>query len=1071
MVRKVLVIFVVVAFAGRLLQAATSDEVDFNFQIRPILSDRCFKCHGPDPKSRKADLRLDMPEAATALRDKKAGTHAIVPGKPDKSEVVRRITTTDPDDLMPPPDSHLSLSKEEIALLTQWIAQGAEYKTHWAFLPVQKITPPKLERSRKTGTPRSVRNPIDQFVLARLQKENLQPAPEAGKETLIRRLALDLTGLPPTPKEIDAFLNDASPNASENLMERYLASPTYGEHMANDWLDLARYADTYGYQADADCDLSAWRDWVIGAFNKNLPYDKFATWQVAGDLLPDATDEQILATAFNRLHRQTNEGGSVEEEFRSEYVSDRLHTFGTAFLGMTFECSRCHDHKYDPIKQKDYYQMTAFLDKIDESGLYSHFTRAIPTPTLLLYKEGAKEKHAALKKQIADAEAKIKQVEKTARVRFESWQAGLASPPLADSVQPIVHFAFEQIDSNKTPNAFGTNSATLNDKPKQVEGRVGEALKFDGESSVVSRGMADFKRTDPFSFSLWIQPTEQQERAVIFHHSRAWTDSGSRGYELILEKGKPTFALIHFWPGNAIGIRAHETIPLNEWTQLTLTYDGSSRASGLKIFVNGNAAEVEILHDTLSKDIMHRAEWGDSEAGSIPLTLAARFRDAGFKNGLIDEFQIFDRCLTPLEIAANGSGANETLNAEKTQRLANPVPSDSDLFTYYLHRHDAGYQAAAADLKKLREEENSFANDIPEIMVMKESPTPRQTHLLKRGAYDAPGEPVEPGTPEGIFPFPKNYPRNRLGLARWLTDPKNPLTARVAVNRIWKMHFGRGLVATPEDFGSQGQLPSHPELLDWLAGNFVKTGWDVKKLHRLILTSATYRQSSVASAQAVAVDPDNRLLASGPKQRLQAEEIRDSALAVSGLLSSKVGGQAVKPYQPAGLWEQSGTGKSYAQDKGEKLYRRSLYTFRRRTSPPPSMLIFDGTSREVCTAKRETTTTPLQALVLLNDPQFIEASRVLAEKLISDKASDLQSQVEGAFRQVIGRTPQPREQEILRQLYHEQLETFAANPEAADKYLAIGEHPRDAQLASEKVAALSVLVNTLMNYDEFVMKR
>ncbi|MEO7299606.1 MAG: DUF1553 domain-containing protein [Verrucomicrobiota bacterium] len=1072
--------FFITIFAGRLFAGEPAERVDFNFQIRPLLSDRCFKCHGPDAKSRKADLRLDVLENAIAVRDEKTGTRAIVPGKPEMSEVIRRITSTDPDEQMPPPDSHLKISAEEIALMREWIKQGAEYKAHWAFNPVQKISPPSVRSSAftrlGTGTQNSdrvnaelqtSRNPIDQFVLARLQKEKLKPTSEASKETLIRRLAFSLTGLPPSLKQIDDFRNDTSTNAYEKLVEQFLASPAYGEQMARDWLDLARYADTYGYQMDFERDMFQWRDWVIRAFNQNLSYDKFITWQIAGDLLADATDEQILATAFNRLHRQTNEGGSIEEEFRNEYVSDRVHTFGTAFLGLTMECCRCHDHKYDPIKQKEYYQMSAFFNNIDESGLYSYFTHATPTPTMLLYGDGQKEKHAALKKQISEAEKKLTQIEKSADARFQKWQVGRVSPLRAgaeteneDGAHGVTRpttFSFENITDNKTPESSGKLFASLAESPKQVEGRFGKALQFDGESSASCKEVGNFKRTDPFTISLWLKPTEKQERAVVFSHSKSWTDSGSRGYELILENGTPQFALIHFWPGNAVAIRARNSLVLNEWTHLTMTYDGSSRATGLKLFRNGEATETEVVHDNLTKDIFHRAEWGDSEAGNIPLTLAARFRDSGFKNGLIDEFQIFDRELTAVEVKSN-LGRDEfhlvPFQKENNKDAVERVPTTE-------------YQTALAELKQLRDAENNFVNDISEIMVMRESPTRRQTYLLKRGAYDARGEPVEPGTPEGIFPFPKNYPKNRLGLARWLVDEKNPLTARVVVNRIWKMHFGRGIVATPEDFGSQGQLPTHPDLLDWLANHFIESGWDVKKLHKLIVTSATYRQSSVASPETLATDPENRLLARGPKQRLPAEEIRDEALAVSGLLSPKLGGPSVKPYQPAGLWESSGTGKTYAQDTGEKLYRRSLYTFRRRTSPPPSMLIFDATSHEVCTAKRETTTTPLQALVLLNDPQFIEASRVIAEKIIRDESGS----IENAFRSVVGRSPLPRENEILRQLYQEQLELFAKNGDAAKKYLATGEHARDAKLPEDRVAAMTVLVNTLMNYDEFVMKR
>ncbi len=1133
---RALIILGITSLAAKATERPASERVDFNFQIRPILSDRCFKCHGPDPKTRKADMRLDTAEGALAARGKKSELRAIVPGKPEKSELVRRLLSVDPDEQMPPPDSNLKISSEEIALIRKWIEEGAEYKTHWAFLAPKKISVPKIKNDW-------AQNSIDRFVLARLQRENLQPVPQATKETLIRRLAFDLTGLPPSLKQVDDFLKDTSPHAYKKLVEQFLASTAYGEHMANDWLDLARYADTYGYQSDVDRDMSAWRDWVIGAFNKNLSYNKFILWQIAGDLFPDATDEQILATAFNRLHRQTNEGGSIEEEFRNEYVSDRVHTFGTAFLGLTLECARCHDHKYDPIKQKDYYRLSAFFNNIDESGLYSHFTHATPSPTLLLYKNGEKEKHAALKKQISEQEMKLKRVEKSAKENFARWEdklrvasasggceiaSGLKKtktvfthPPEADATHdnslptgllqytdhPVAHFSFEQIADGKTPDVYGKIQASLVENPKQVEGRIGNALKFDGENSVVSKGIGDFKRTDPFSFALWLKPTEKQKRAVIFHHSRSWTDAGSRGYQLILEDAKPNFALIHFWPGNAISIRAKESLPQNEWTHLAITYDGSSRAAGLKIFLNGQIAEIEIIRDNLFKDILYRSEWGDADVGNIPLTLAARFRDSGFKNGLIDEFEVFDRCLTGFEVKAHfkkvvgqevvgrdsveqnferSQGSRASIHSQTNKRfvsLASPAATDKarrslappnenkDLFSLFLNRVDPEYQNGLAELKKLRDAENNFVNDIREIMVMKEMTAHRPTFVLKRGAYDAPGDAVESGTPEGIFPFPKKYPKNRLGLARWLVDPRNPLTARVVVNRIWKMHFGRGLVATPEDFGSQGQLPTHPELLDWLAKNFVESGWNVKKLHELIVTSATYRQSSVAPPELVAADPDNRLLARGPKHRLQAEEIRDAALATSGLLSPKIGGPSVKPYQPAGLWEQSGTGKTYAQDKGEKLYRRSLYTFWRRTAPPPSMLTFDAMSREVCTARREPTTTPLQALVLLNDPQFIEAGRVLAEKILREKTDDLNSCIENVFRLVIGRIPQAREREILRQLYQEQLEIFTTDGEAAKKYLATGEHSRDTKLPEDEVAAMTVLINTLMNHDEFVMER
>ncbi len=807
--------------------------------------------------------------------------------------------------------------------------------------------------------------------------------------------------------------------------------------------------------------MSAWRDWVIRAFNENLPYDRFLLWQLAGDLLDSPTRDQILATAFNRLHRQTNEGGSIEDEFRTEYVADRVQTAGTAFLGLTVGCARCHDHKYDPITQKDYYRMFAFFNNIDESGLYSHFTAATPSPTLLLYPEGIESKGKAIKDQMQKKKAELAALAKAAQSRFDAWaKSGTNAIP---KPQPSAAFAFDGVMTASTPDRMSTNHpATLVDGPIQVEGKMGKAMKFSGDNSVTCKGVGAFNRTSPFSFDLWLKPAETQERAVIFHRSRSWTDSGSRGYELLLEDGNPSFGLIHFWPGNALKVCARTALPTNEWSRLAITYDGSSRAAGVHFYLNGAALAVDVVRDNLFKDILHRSEWGDADVGNIDLTLAGRFRDSGFKNGVIDEFQIFDQCLTAGEVEVLARGLNG--------KDGKDVKYDA-LFAYYLQQVDPPCRVAAAELRKLREEENNLINDVREIMVMKEMPQRRPTFALKRGAYDAPGEPVEPGTPEKIFPFPEGLPRNRLGLGQWILDRRNPLTSRVEVNRIWRHHFGRGLVATEEDFGTQGKLPTHPELLDWLALNFMEGGWNVKALHKLIVMSATYRQSSQANPEVFAKDPENALLARGPKHRLQAEEIRDNALAVSGLLSKRIGGPSARPYQPDGLWEEAGTGKHYTPDTGEGLYRRSLYTFWRRTAPPPSMLIFDATSREVCVARRETTATPLQALVLLDDPQFVEAARVLAERLVKQCGQDVDACIAKAFRLATGRKPEPREQEILRRLYNEQISLFEKNPAAAEQYLKTGEHPSDKSLSGQQVAATTVLASTLMNLDEFVTKR
>jgi hypothetical protein len=1048
--------------------------VEFTTQIRPLLSDRCFRCHGPDATKRKAELRLDIREGAFKGLD--GGWAVVMPGNPGRSELIRRIFAED-DDMMPPSESHLSLSDAEKALLLRWVQEGADYRPHWAFQPVRSTAGPKMP-------PGESGNPVDGFVARRLAEAGLEPAPEAPRETLIRRAALTLTGLPPTLQEIDAFLADRSPYAFARVVDRYLASPAYGERMAMDWLDLARYADTYGYQADVDRDMSPYRDWVIRAFNDNLPYDRFLTWQLAGDLLPDATRDQRVATAFNRLHRQTNEGGSIDEEFRTEYVADRVNTFGTAMLGLTLECARCHDHKFDPITQRDYFSLFAFFDNIDESGLYSHFTNATPTPALLLWPAGRIEPRDRIAARIAETERHLTRLARSARGPFERWVAGAPQlrPPAA-----VAHLAFDAIeikpkaegreaaakDEGKTiettPDRTGGEPAVLLDSPRLVRepapGTNG-ALRFSGDNSVVHPGAPTFGRTDPFSIAIRLMPTERQPRAVVLHQSRAWTDAGSRGFELTLDEGRPFFALIHFWPGNAIAVRARRALPLHAWSRLSVTYDGSSRAAGIRLYLDGAPLAADVIRDRLVKDITYRPEAGDRSADTHPLTLAARFRDSGFKNGLIDDLQVFGVALTAAEVAGLVSDARTPL-----------VRANEETFEHFLAREHQPYIDGVQALQRLRVQANVLAADVPEIMVMEEMHPPRQTRLLKRGAYDAPGEVVERDTPGSLPPFPAGAPRNRLGLARWLTSPQHPLAARVVVNRVWRMHFGRGIVATPEDFGSQGKLPTHPELLDWLTARFVEDGWDVKALHRRIVLSATFRQSSATTAAAAARDPENLLLSRFPKTRLMAEQIRDGALAASGLLNRTIGGRSVKPYQPAGLWEQSGTGKVYTQDRGLKLYRRSLYTFWRRTAPPPSMTAFDAVTREVCVARREATVTPLQSLVLLNDPQFVEASRVLAERVLERHPRHARDRHREVFRTLIGRPPDDVEADIVARLFDEQRRWFALHPADALQYVNVGDSAPDTSVTSggpEALAALAAttaVVNTVINLDEFVVMR
>jgi hypothetical protein len=1046
--------------------AGDADGISFNRDIRPILSDKCYACHGPDKNTRKADLRLDDRQAAID-----AG--AFEPGKPDDSVLIERIFSDDPQFAMPPPRLNKPLTADQKERLKAWIAAGAPYEAHWSLIPVPKQAPVP----RPADPAGWIRNPIDAFVLHRLRGENLEPAAEATREKWLRRATFDLTGLPPTLDELDAFLADRSPEAYERAVDRMLETPAFGERMANDWLDAARFADTFGYQADRDMHMWPWRDWVIRAFNDNLPYDQFILWQTAGDLLPQPTRDQKLATAFNRLHRQTNEGGSIEEEFRIAYIADRVNTNATAFLGLTFECARCHDHKFDPISQHDFYSLSAFFANIDEHGLYSHFTETAPTPALLLYEGNQEAEHLALWEKIHAKERELARIREEARMsRFtaRATKAPAAKPaPVSPAAAPAPAAAAssqktgEGGDSPVAPVAkFTFDEPVPSGDFQSVPGKLGQAIEFGGDSAFVCKEAGQYGRVTPFTFALWVKPAESKPRMIVLHQSMAAEDAAFRGLSLVLDDGRPVVSLVHFWPGNALCVKARGSAPVGQWTHLAVTYDGSSQAAGLAIYINGVAATLEIIRDRLTRDCRYRKEWGDSVSAPVEISLGARFRDVGFKGGAVDELQIFDRELSPLETARLAGLAIE--------------PTQADRFRDYLLRHDGPYQAAEKELHDLRVEENEFVGKIPQIMVLKELPQPRPTRVLRRGAYDAPGEPVTAGAPASILAFPAEFPRNRLGLARWLVDDRNPLVSRVTVNRFWQIFFGRGLVVTAEDFGSQGRPPTHPELLDWLAREFLSPasaggpahGWNVKALCRLIVLSATYRQSTVPRApRLLTEDPENRLLARGPRHRLAAEQIRDNALAVSGLLVNRIGGPSVMPYQPAGLWEESGTGKTYHQAKGEGLYRRSLYTFWRRTSPPPSLMTFDATTREVCIARREETTTPLQALVLLNDPQFVEAARVLAGRLLREYPGAGAGRITAAFRLLTSRLPTEKELRILDQLWTAQRAHFSAAPDDARALLSVGDTPRDQALDCSDHAALTVLVKTLMSFDECVTKR
>ena len=986
------------------------ESIQFNRDIRPILSEKCWFCHGPDAEHREADLRLDL--------EPEPGQHDIFSLPVLKSEFHQRITSTDPDSQMPPPDSGKTLTADEIQLLKRWQEEGAKYEGHWAF------SPPKSSAPEKAINDKWSRNSIDLFVLKRLKQEGLTPAKQAEKHTQLRRLSLDLTGLPPSKTQIQEFVSDNSPDAYELAVDRLLASDQYGEHMARFWLDAARYADTNGYQYDLEREQWVWRDWVIHALNTNMPFDQFTIEQLAGDLLPKSTAQQKLATGFHRNHPITIEGGVIDEEYRTEYVVDRVATTATVWMGLTMTCGRCHDHKYDPISQKDFYQFFAFFNNVSERGLNGFNPKAqVPSPYMTRQLE-------EINQAIDAADQKLTQAAKRAGITRNQLRR---APPLENQWMVVVPDKMSSkgkadfnIKDDKSVLLTGANipndtyELVINSDETTISALKIEALR---DPSTVNGGAG---RGSNGNFVL----SEIEIEVASADHPNAF------------QKVKIATAEADYSQANySINLAIDGKTDRTGWA-----VDGNTKIEDRTAvfsfkepvgFAAGTVLRVRLKH-----------EYGGSHQ-------IARFRTALHQS---------NKPPTPIALGNITSKPIEKRNEAENRQLRD---------WWLVTQGSTEVREALTTLQQLEKQRTQLSTGYPATMVMNELPTPRKTHVLIRGEYDKSGEEVQAATPSALPPMPAEFPRNRLGLAKWLVMPNHPLTARVTVNRFWQQFFGTGLVKTAADFGSQGDWPSHPELLDWLAINFVESGWDIKALVKQIVMSSTYQQSGATSEESLQQDPENRLLSRGPRLRLDAEVIRDSALFASGLLSTRVGGPSVFPYHPTGLWQEinnrPGYSRTYKQDSGEKLYRRSMYTFWNRTVPPPSMAAFDAPEREYCQISRSRTNTPLQAFVMLHDPQFVEAARHLAGRMLAS-ADDDTVRIREGFQRCHTRQPTPQESRVLLAELNARREQYKSAPESAEQLLAVGESEVDSSLPPAELAAWTSVARVMMNLSEFVTK-
>jgi len=1055
---RIQVILCLIAVQGSLL-GANRGRIAFNQDIRPILAEACFHCHGPDPGTRKAGLRLDTEAGFFTAKEGEQTT--VLKGKPEESPLYLRLISTDEEEVMPPPESHKTLKPAQIALVKAWIAQGAPWQPHWSLIKPERAPLPIVKSTAW------VKTPVDHFVLSKLEELQLTPAPEAAAQALIRRVTLDLTGLPPSPELLKLYAGKAtlgklSDSVYNELVDELLKTPAYGEHRARYWLDAARYADTHGLHFDKERAIWPYRDWVVKAFNRNQPFDQFTMEQIAGDLLPKPTEDQLIATGFQRCNTTTNEGGTIDEENLANYANDRVQTLGWVYMGLTTNCSQCHDHKFDPITQRDYYSMAAFFRNTTQKPKDGNVKDGLG-PILIIPADKDRSRWQALPTEISAAKSKMGGIRKIAVPEFDQWLSS-ARPSDLDKDLPakglVAHLPLnEGVGSEVTgiDGAAKTFKATAEVSWKP-DGKIGPAPMMKPGGTFEIGDLGDFEKNQSFSYGAWVRAGKLGVNGGIL--ARMDEKGQHRGWDLWQADRSFAVHIVSTWPNDALKVTTKKpSVKAGVWQHVFVTYNGSGKAQGVKIFIDG--IEQELKYET------------NGLKGSIktitPTRIGQRSHAQVFHEGSVQDVRIYDRMLAPAEVMtiSKVGPLRDMLASNKRgpkQRQA--------LFEHYLVTRHAGYQTADGLNGKLEAEMKAIEtrSTITHIQEEKKDVMP-MANILMRGQYDKVGEAVDAAVPVALGKLPVEAPKNRLGLAQWLVSADNPLSARVTVNRFWQELFGSGLVKTSEDFGIMGSAPSHPELLDWLAVEFREGGWDVKRLIKMMVTSATYRQAAIITPEKTDKDRDNSLFSRGPRFRMDAEMIRDYALSASGTLSPKMGGPGTMPYQPENVWEVVGMGtEKYIQDNGENLYRRTLYNFWKRMAPPASMDIFNAPSREVSCVRRDRTNTPLQALVTMNDPQFIEAARNMAQKTLTVVKGDDQAKLNVIAERLICRQFTKDEWTILAASLAELRSHYSASPSDAEALLNVGESKLDEKLSKLELAAWTMICNQLMNLDEVLNK-